>query len=126
MLLQAAARHGRPLSAALLQQVIDAPGKRRFEARDGRVRAAQGHSVPVDLGLEPARPPAVLYHGTVARFLPAILAEGLRPGQRFHVHLATDPGIAAGPAGHPADRRGEHARGRAPVLPRGQRRLAHQ
>jgi putative RNA 2'-phosphotransferase len=95
VLLEAAARHGRGLSAEALRQVLGAPGKRRFEARDGKIRAAQGHSLPVDLGLAPARPPAVLYHGTVARFLPAILAEGLRPGKRAHVHLSADEGTAA-------------------------------
>ncbi len=95
VLLAAAARNGRALSADALRQVIDAPGKRRFEARDGLIRAAQGHSVPVSLGLEPLVPPGVLFHGTVARFLPAILAEGLRPGQRVHVHLSADPGTAA-------------------------------
>jgi putative RNA 2'-phosphotransferase len=94
-LLAAAARNGRALSAAALRQVIDSPGKRRFEARDGLIRAAQGHSVPVSLGLEPLAPPGVLFHGTVARFLPGILAEGLRPGQRVHVHLSADPGTAA-------------------------------
>jgi putative RNA 2'-phosphotransferase len=94
-LLAAAARHGRPLSAEALRQVVDCPGKRRFEARDGRIRAAQGHSVPVSLGLEPTAPPDALYHGTVARFLPAILAGGLKPGQRVHVHLSADPGTAA-------------------------------
>jgi putative RNA 2'-phosphotransferase len=94
-LLAAAARHGRDLSAAALRQVIDSPGKRRFEARDGLIRAAQGHSVPVSLGLEPLEPPRLLYHGTVARFLPAILAGGLQPGRRVHVHLSADPGTAA-------------------------------
>jgi putative RNA 2'-phosphotransferase len=91
----AAARHGRDLSPGAIAQVLSAPGKRRFEARGGRIRAAQGHSVPVDLGLEPAPPPGVLYHGTVARFLPAILADGLRPGRRVHVHLSADQGTAA-------------------------------
>lgn len=33
-------------------------------------------------------PPALLYHGTVAIFLPAILAEGLKPMRRHHVHLS--------------------------------------
>lgn len=94
-LLAAAARHGRALSAEALRQVIDSPGKRRFEARDGLIRAAQGHSVPVSLGLEPLAPPGVLYHGTVARFLSGILAGGLRPGRRVHVHLSADPGTAA-------------------------------
>jgi putative RNA 2'-phosphotransferase len=94
-LLAAAARHGQPLSKDMLRQVIDAPGKRRFEVRDGLIRAAQGHSVPVDLGLDPLAPPAVLYHGTVPRFLPAIRAEGLQPGKRVHVHLSVDEATAA-------------------------------
>ena len=94
-LAEAAARHGRPLPAALLQAVLDAPGKKRFEVRDGLIRAAQGHSVPVELGLAPAVPPPVLYHGTVARFLPAIREQGLKPGQRVHVHLSADEETAA-------------------------------
>jgi putative RNA 2'-phosphotransferase len=94
-LVRAAAARGRPLPAALVQRVVDAPGKKRFEARDGMVRAAQGHSVRVDLGLAPQAPPAVLYHGTVARFLPAIGAQGLRPGGRVHVHLSADEATAA-------------------------------
>jgi putative RNA 2'-phosphotransferase len=94
-LLEAAARHGRPLTPALLRRVVTAPGKQRFEVRDGLIRAAQGHSVPVDLGLAPQAPPAVLYHGTVARFLPAIREQGLRPGRRVHVHLSADEATAA-------------------------------
>jgi putative RNA 2'-phosphotransferase len=94
-LLAAAARHGHVISREWLGEVINAPGKRRFEVRDGRIRAAQGHSVPVDLGLEPVPPPPVLYHGTVPRFLPGILAEGLSPGKRRHVHLSADTGAAA-------------------------------
>ena len=94
-LMAAAGRHGRPLSAELLRRVVHAPGKRRFEIRDGRIRAAQGHSVPVDLGLTAVPPPAVLFHGTVARFLPGIMADGLRPGERIHVHLSADPATAA-------------------------------
>jgi len=94
-LVEAAARHGRPLSPALVRRVADAPGKKRFEVRDGLIRAAQGHSVPVDLGLAPAEPPPALYHGTVARFLPGIRAQGLRPGARVHVHLSADEETAA-------------------------------
>jgi putative RNA 2'-phosphotransferase len=93
-LVEAAARHALPLSGALLRQVLEAPGKARFEARGGLIRAAQGHSVPVDLGLDSVVPPAVLYHGTVARFLPGILREGLRPGRRVHVHLSADEATA--------------------------------
>ena len=94
-LLAAAARHGRPASPELLRQVLAAPGRQRFEVRDGLIRAAQGHTVPVDLGLAPAAPPATLYHGPVSRFLPGILADGLKPGTRNHVHLSADAGTAA-------------------------------
>jgi putative RNA 2'-phosphotransferase len=89
-LLAAMARHGRPLSRDALDALVAGGDKRRFELSDGRIRAAQGHSIPVDLGLEPQAPPPVLYHGTVERFLPGILAHGLRPGRRTHVHLSAD------------------------------------
>ena len=87
-LLAGAARHGHALDGATIDQVLAAPGKRRFEIRDGLIRASQGHSVRVDLGLEPRQPPPVLYHGTVPRFLDSIFAAGLRPGTRTHVHLS--------------------------------------
>jgi putative RNA 2'-phosphotransferase len=90
VLLAALGRYGRGLSRDALEGLVAGGDKRRFELRDGRIRAAQGHSVPVDLGLEPETPPAVLYHGTVARFLPGIRAYGLRPGRRTHVHLSAD------------------------------------
>ena len=94
-LIAGAKRHGRRLDAALIDRVLSAPGKRRFETRDGLIRAAQGHSIPVDLGLEPRQPPTVLYHGTVARFLDSIFADGLRPGARTHVHLSASADTAA-------------------------------
>ncbi|MFN7973971.1 MAG: RNA 2'-phosphotransferase [Acidobacteriota bacterium] len=70
--------------------------KRRFEV-DGerrRVRAQQGHSVAVDLGLAPREPPPILYHGTVERFLPAILRDGLSRRSRRHVHLSAEQDTA--------------------------------
>ncbi|MBU2670105.1 RNA 2'-phosphotransferase [Actinoplanes bogorensis] len=56
------------------------------------IRASQGHSrgVDVDLGLEPAEPPSVLFHGTPRDNLASILREGLRPRSRHHVHLSPD------------------------------------
>jgi putative RNA 2'-phosphotransferase len=35
-------------------------------------------------------PPEVLYHGTVEKFLPSILAQGLVKGERHHVHLSAN------------------------------------
>ena len=55
-----------------------------------RIRANQGHSVPVDLGLVPQPPPPWLYHGTTAAALDSIRATGLHRGERHHVHLSAD------------------------------------
>ncbi|TCB98320.1 RNA 2'-phosphotransferase [Micromonospora zingiberis] len=90
VLLAALARHGRPVTVELLDQVAAGTDKRRFEVRDGWIRAAQGHSIQVDLQLAPSAPPAVLYHGTVARHLPGIRVDGLQPRGRTHVHLSAD------------------------------------
>lgn len=77
-----------------VERVVADNPKQRFELADGRIRARQGHSVPVDLGLEALAPPARLFHGTVARVLPAIRREGLRKMRRHHVHLSADVATA--------------------------------
>ncbi|HEY9372643.1 RNA 2'-phosphotransferase [Streptomyces sp.] len=89
-LLRAAAAHGFPITRAELDHAVAANDKKRFAVEGSRIRASQGHTVEVDLGLPVAEPPAYLYHGTVARFLDAIRAEGLRPMARHHVHLSAD------------------------------------
>ena len=80
------------LTRAQLDQVVAGNDKQRFafDRTGTRIRASQGHSVPVALGYEVAVPPDQLFHGTVERFLPSILAEGLRPGNRHAVHLSAD------------------------------------
>ncbi|MGP3969834.1 RNA 2'-phosphotransferase [Streptomyces sp. 6N223] len=91
-LLDAAARDGFRITRAELEHVVATNDKRRY-ALDGdrdRIRASQGHTVAVDLGLAPVEPPAFLFHGTVGRFLAAIRAEGLKPMARQHVHLSPD------------------------------------
>lgn len=95
-LLAACRAQGLPLTAAELEEVVETNDKRRFAfSEDGlRLRANQGHTVEVDLGLPPAAPPPLLYHGTVARFVDAILREGLLPMDRHDVHLSPDTGTA--------------------------------
>ncbi|WP_449353797.1 RNA 2'-phosphotransferase [Allosalinactinospora lopnorensis] len=93
-LLAAAASRGFPISRAELEQVVAGNDKRRYTIEHGRIRADQGHSVPVDLDLPVAEPPVSLYHGTVARSLEAIRAAGLRPMNRHHVHLSPDRATA--------------------------------
>ncbi|MBL8753155.1 MAG: RNA 2'-phosphotransferase [Planctomycetes bacterium] len=85
-----------PLTRELILEVVHTSDKQRFALTpDGsRIRANQGHSVEVDLGLAPSEPPPVLYHGTATRFLAAIRRQGLRPMARQHVHLSAEHGIA--------------------------------
>jgi putative RNA 2'-phosphotransferase len=85
-------RHGLRLSRLELEQVVASSEKQRFafDPTGTLIRANQGHSVPVDLGLEPVDPPNLLYHGTTARFVEVIRREGLRPRGRHHVHLSSD------------------------------------
>ncbi|MER7109137.1 RNA 2'-phosphotransferase [Streptomyces sp. NPDC000229] len=89
-LLRATAEHGVRISRAELEHVVAVNDKQRFTIDGDRIRANQGHTVDVDLDLPTAVPPAYLYHGTIARNLPAIRAEGLRPMARHHVHLSPD------------------------------------
>ncbi|MEU1276987.1 RNA 2'-phosphotransferase [Streptomyces sp. NPDC005805] len=89
-LMRAAAEHGFRFTRAELDRVVAVNDKRRFTVDGARIRANQGHTVEVDLGLPPAEPPEYLYHGTVARNLDAIRTEGLRPMARHDVHLSPD------------------------------------
>ena len=91
-LLAACRRAGVAVTRAELEEVVARNDKRRFsldEAGD-RIRANQGHSVPVDLQLPPAVPPPTLFHGTHERVMDQVLQEGLRPMGRHHVHLSED------------------------------------
>lgn len=95
-LLKGLPRAGVTMTRDHLLELVENNDKKRFAiSRDGRfIRARQGHSVDVDLGLEPSEPPTVLYHGTAEKSLASILKTGLRRGQRHHVHLHTDRGLA--------------------------------
>ncbi|MEV4618463.1 RNA 2'-phosphotransferase [Asanoa sp. NPDC049573] len=95
VLLAALAAHGVPLDRATLDRVVAGNDKQRFAVRtgpDGRdqIRASQGHSVAVDLGLDDRPPPPRLFHGTAATAVPAILREGLVKRRRHAVHLSLD------------------------------------
>jgi len=91
-LLAACARHGFRLSRAELDEVVARNDKRRYAFDPTRtlIRASQGHTVDVDLGLAPQAPPERLFHGTARSVLDRVLADGLRPMRRHHVHLSLD------------------------------------
>lgn len=96
-LLKAMKKAGRPMSHDHLSAIVEHDDKRRFtiSASGRHIRAAQGHSLDVDLGLPAIEPPGLLYHGTASQALDAIFELGLEPGRRRHVHLSPDPDTAA-------------------------------
>ncbi len=77
-----------------LEELVRSSSKQRYALLGDRIRAQQGHSVPVDLGLGATAPPASLWHGTAERSLPSILAAGLCRRSRHAVHLSGDPATA--------------------------------
>ncbi len=117
-LLAAAARHGQAISQEQLDEVVWTNDKQRFSfSPDGSmIRANQGHSVEVNLRLEPVEPPELLFHGTVERFLASIREQGLVRGKRHHVHLSADRETAV---------RVAQRRGRPVILVIESRRIQH-
>lgn len=95
-LLAAAKRHGVAISRVELEEIVARNNKQRFafDETGQRIRASQGHSVPIDLQLAPIAPPDVLYHGTGKAAVGAILREGLCKMRRHHVHLSSDSATA--------------------------------
>ena len=96
VLLRQASAHGTEITDQELRRIVAECDKKRFTlSQDGtRIRAAQGHSVPVDLKVPAVTPPAVLYHGTAVANVDAIRAEGVKPGKRQQVHLSVDTDTA--------------------------------
>ena len=79
-------------SRSILDEIVATNNKQRFEySPDKRkIRARQGHSIPVDVELKEATPPEILYHGTATKFLESIYKNGILPGTRLYVHLSPD------------------------------------
>ena len=91
-LLEATGRHGFPITRTELDEVVQKSGKQRFafDETGTLIRANQGHSTDVDLQLELAPPPDILYHGTARQNVAAITLDGLKKMARHHVHLSKD------------------------------------
>ncbi|MFY7963946.1 MAG: RNA 2'-phosphotransferase [Chitinophagaceae bacterium] len=80
------------LTSDLLDFIVDHNDKKRFSLNINKtkIRANQGHSLPVELNLAEVTPPNILYHGTAKKYLDSILAKGLQKQKRQHVHLSTN------------------------------------
>ena len=89
-LLGALNKKGHAISFAGLKAIVEENDKQRFAfSQDGTmIRASQGHSIAVDLGLVAQCPPATLFHGTSTSVLDAIRASGILKQKRQYVHLS--------------------------------------
>ena len=85
-----------PLTREMLEEIVRTDNKQRysFSPDHQRIRANQGHSIPVDVELKQAVPPDTLYHGTGEKYVESILREGLLPKSRLYVHLSRDAATA--------------------------------
>lgn len=88
--------YGVAIDRAAIDQIVAGNDRQRYaiDETGTHIRARQGHSIEVDLGLVPVEPPARLFHGTATRHLRAILRDGLHRGRRMHVHLSSDADTA--------------------------------
>ncbi len=75
-----------------LEEIVRTDAKQRYSFNEDhtRIRANQGHSIPVDVELEQKIPPAVLYHGTGEKYVASIDRQGLLAKSRLYVHLSAD------------------------------------
>ncbi len=89
-LIQQCNKHNKHLDMELLLEVVETNDKKRFalNANQTKIRANQGHSISIDLGLNEEKPKTILYHGTVEKFLNSIQKTGLEKRSRQHVHLS--------------------------------------
>lgn len=85
------------LNLEQLKNIVRHCDKKRFIISDDgcMIRANQGHSINVNLQLTKKTPPEYLYHGTAERFIKSIEKEGLKAGERQHVHLSTEIEVAS-------------------------------
>ena len=81
-----------PLNRKILEEIVAEDEKQRYAFNEDhtKIRASQGHSIPVDVELEEVIPPDILFHGTGEKYVSSIEKEGLIPKNRLYVHLSSD------------------------------------
>jgi len=95
-LLEKINQKGRRITFELLEKIVEENDKKRFVFNEdkSRIRAAQGHSLKVELDYKALIPPDILYHGTIAETAKLIQQSGIKKMQRHQVHLSADTDTA--------------------------------
>ena len=80
------------LDIKMLEEIVETDDKQRYSFNEDKtkIRANQGHSINVDVELEEAVPPDMLWHGTGVKYVKSIDTEGLIPKSRLYVHMSPD------------------------------------
>lgn len=96
-LISKCARHRVYFSKKELIEIVETNDKKRYSFNEDQtqIRANQGHSIKINLGLQPVEPPEYLYHGTADRFIASIQEKGILKMNRHHVHLSKDKNTAS-------------------------------
>src|SRR5687767_10492376 len=83
------------IARAELDEIVATDNKSRFEVKGNKIRAAQGHSLPLNIdemeeSWEEYTSDVPVWHGTNLAVITSIKKEGLLPGARSHVHMAEE------------------------------------
>lgn len=83
-----------PLTMEQLEEIVRTDDKQRYSFNDNKtkIRANQGHSIPVDVELAVCQPPELLYHGTGEKYCDSIYGKSVyyqSPGYMFHLSKMT-------------------------------------
>lgn len=83
---------GKKVDIEQLINIVNTDNKRRFSFNSdkSKIKANQGHSIPVNLGLLELVPPTILYHGTSEKFIESIKQNGIQKRSRQYVHLSSN------------------------------------
>lgn len=81
---------GREIDLKILNEIVVTDNKKRYSFNEDKtkIRANQGHSIPVNLSLKKAVPKGPLYHGSSEKSKELIAQLGLIKGSRNYVHLS--------------------------------------
>ena len=81
----------------LIYEIVKEDNKQRYSLNENKtkIRANQGHSIPVDVDLQTKIPEMdYLYHGTATKYESSINEQGLIPKKRLYVHLSDNISLA--------------------------------
>lgn len=83
---------GKYINQAILKHIVLTDEKQRYHYNEDhtRIRAAQGHSIPVYIDMEIKVPPRYLYHGTSKQNYEKIKETKIKKMNRLYVHLSKD------------------------------------